>query len=98
MGDGGIYWKTKKQTSFALSSVEAEYMAMCQAAKEAIWLTGLLEDFGIDLQSPIVIFGDSQGAIALAQNPVFYPQSNITLHVNWFNMVGLQSNIFQPGS
>ena len=37
---------TKKQTSVALSSVEAECMVMCQAAKEAVWLTGLLEDFG----------------------------------------------------
>ena len=44
---------------------------MCQAAK----LTGLLKDFVIDLRSPIVIYGDSQGALALAQNPVFHPRS-----------------------
>jgi len=48
MGNGIVSWKTRKQTSVALSSVEAEYMAMCQAAKEAFWLTGLLEDFGLD--------------------------------------------------
>ena len=59
----------------ALSSVEAEYMAMCQAAKEAVWLTGLLEDLGIDLRAPPVIFLDNQGALALAQNPVFHPRS-----------------------
>ena len=52
-------------------SVEAEYMAMCQAAKEGIWVVGLLEDLGIDLQRPLVIFGDNQGALALAQNPAF---------------------------
>ena len=75
MGNGAISWKLKKQTSVALSSVEAEYMAMCQAGKEAIWLTGLLEDFGINLQSPIVVFSDSQGALALAKNPVFHPRS-----------------------
>ena len=50
-------------------------MAMCQAAKEAVWLTGLLKDFDIKLRSPLVIFGDSQGALALVQNPVFHPRS-----------------------
>ena len=75
IGDTAISWKTKKQFSVALSSVEAEYMAMRQAAKEVVWLTGLLKDFDIDLRSPIVIFGDSQSALALAQNPVliFHP-------------------------
>jgi len=34
MGDGAIPWKTKKQSSVALSPVEAEYIAMCQGAKE----------------------------------------------------------------
>ena len=48
---------------------------MCQAAKEAVWLTGLLKDFDIELHSPLVIFSDSQGALTLAQNPVFYPRS-----------------------
>jgi len=75
MGNGAISWKTKKQTSVALSSVEAEYMAMCQAAKEAVWLTGLLEDLGLDLRSPLIVYGDNQGALALTQNPVFHPRS-----------------------
>ena len=36
-------------------------MAMCEAAKEAAWLAGLLEDFGLDLWFPLVILGDNQG-------------------------------------
>ena len=50
-------------------------MAMCQAAKEAAWLTGLLEDFVFDLWSTLVILGDNQGALALTQSPVFHPRS-----------------------
>ena len=92
IGDGVISWKTKKQSSVALSSVEAEYMAMCQAAKEAVWLTGLLKDFGIDLRSPIVVFGDSQGAIALAQNPVFHPRSKHIAIQYHFTRELIQSN------
>ena len=34
---------------------------MCEAAKEAAWLPGLLEDFGLYLWSPLVILGDNQG-------------------------------------
>ena len=35
--------------SVVLSSAEAEYIAMCQPAKEAVWLTGLLEGVYISL-------------------------------------------------
>ncbi|MGH7239999.1 MAG: Ty1/Copia family ribonuclease HI, partial [Candidatus Saccharimonadales bacterium] len=38
LAGGAISWKTKKQPTVALSSVEAEYMAATQATKEAIWL------------------------------------------------------------
>jgi len=75
MRNGAVSWKTKKQPSVALSSVEAEYMAMCQAAKEAVWLTGPPEDLVLDLRSPLIVFGDNHGALALPQNPVFYPRS-----------------------
>ena len=75
MGNGAVLWRTKKQTSVALSSVEAEYMAICQAAKEALWLTGLLRYLGLKLRSPLVDFGDKQGALVLTQNPVFHPRS-----------------------
>ena len=65
----------EEQTSVALSSVEAEYMGTCQAAKEVAWLTCLFDDFRLYLWSPLVILGDNQGALALTQNPVFHPRS-----------------------
>jgi len=75
LGYGAVSWKSKKQTSVALSSVEAEYMAMCQAAKEAVWLSGLLEELGMNLRTPLIIYGDNQGALALAMNPDSHPRS-----------------------
>ena len=50
-------------------------MAMCQAAKEAAWLTGPLKDFGLDPWSPLVIIGDNQSPLTLTQSPVFHPRS-----------------------
>jgi len=58
----------------ALSLVEAEYMPMCQAAKEAVWLTGLLEDLGLDLRLPLIV----------TQIPVFHPHSkHITIQYHF---------------
>ena len=59
-------------------------MGMCQAAKEAVWLTGLLEDFGLDLQSPLILLSDNQGALALTENLVFHPRSkHITIQYHF---------------
>nr|GEW84676.1 retrotransposon protein, putative, Ty1-copia subclass [Tanacetum cinerariifolium] len=42
-----ISWKSTLQSTTALSTMEAEYMAMTEAVKEAIWLQGLLGELGI---------------------------------------------------
>ena len=55
--------------------MESEYAAMCQAAKEAVRLNGLLEDLGIEFRTPLIIYGDNQGALALALNPDSHPRS-----------------------
>jgi len=46
LNGGSVSWSSKKQTSIALSTTEAEYMSMTQAAKEIVWLRGLLEELG----------------------------------------------------
>ena len=38
LGGGAITWSSRKQTSVALSTVEAEYMALNVTMQEAIWL------------------------------------------------------------
>jgi|SRR5579871_5521089 len=77
IGSGAISWSSKRQPTVALSTCEAEYMAQTQAAKEAIWLKGLLVELS-DMHnnelnpSAVILYGDNQGAIALAKNPVFH--------------------------
>uniref|UniRef100_A0A2N9I8X0 Integrase catalytic domain-containing protein n=1 Tax=Fagus sylvatica TaxID=28930 RepID=A0A2N9I8X0_FAGSY len=61
-------------STIALSTTEAEYMAMIEAIKEAIWLHGLIEDLGI-LQEHVYLFCDSQSAIHLAKNQVHHSQT-----------------------
>ena len=65
-----ISWKSKKQTSVALSTCEAEYMALCLAAQEGKYLMSFLNEV-MDLnQTQFVISCDNQGANALAKNPI----------------------------
>lgn len=78
IGVGAVSWAAKKQSVTALSTTEAEYMALTQAVKEAVWLQGLIAELGGDaVQIPLL--GDNQGSNALARNPVFH---NRTKHID----------------
>ena len=67
-GNSPISWLSKLQKTVALSSCEAEYMALKEAIKEQIWLLNLFEQLGLTYtKTPIRT--DSQSAIALAHNP-----------------------------
>ncbi|CAI7741553.1 unnamed protein product [Closterium sp. NIES-53] len=52
VGGGLVSWRSKKQSEIALSSREAEYMAMYLAIKEIVLLRMLLEDMGAEQQGP----------------------------------------------
>ena len=47
VGCGAVSWETKKQTCVALSSTEAEYVALCQAAQESVWMMEFLGGLGL---------------------------------------------------
>ena len=49
-------------------------MALNQAAREAIWVSQLLEEFGFP-QRPVTIYSDSESAISLSKNAVIGPKS-----------------------
>eukprot|EP00252_Welwitschia_mirabilis_P025929 TRINITY_DN8284_c0_g2_i1.p1 TRINITY_DN8284_c0_g2~~TRINITY_DN8284_c0_g2_i1.p1 ORF type:complete len:122 (-),score=23.98 TRINITY_DN8284_c0_g2_i1:45-386(-) len=55
----------------ALSTTEAEYIAMTEATKEMIWLRRLLDWFELK-QHQYVIYCDSQSAIHLAKNVAYH--------------------------
>lgn len=70
-----VSWQTKKQPADALSTVEAEYMALSSAVKECIWLRLLLKELGFPQNTASIIREDNQGCIALASNPKFHERS-----------------------
>lgn len=72
--NGCISWESKKQRCVALSTAEAEYIALTEAAKEAIHLKMLFSDLGININN-VVIFSDNQAAQVLSKNPVISGKS-----------------------
>ena len=65
---------SRLQKSVALSTTEAEYMAISEASKEMIWLKNSLEELG-KKQADSALYSDSQSAIHLAKNPVFHART-----------------------
>jgi hypothetical protein len=62
-----ISWRSKKQPTVALSTCEAELIALCLAMKEALFLRGILIEIGLMTQQDAVpIHEDNQGALAIA--------------------------------
>lgn len=64
-------WRSKKQTCVALSTAEAEYMALASAAQEAVWMRQLLTDVKVNQTGLTLMFEDNQSAICMAKNPQF---------------------------
>ena len=66
-----VSWCSILQSTVALSTTEAEYMAMTEAMKELIWLQGLLDDLGIE-HDLLKINCDSMSVIYLEKNQVYH--------------------------
>ena len=72
---GTISWASSKQRTVALSSVEAEYMALTESAKQAMWTLQILENLKFDVDLPFSIYSDSEGARAISENNVFHKRT-----------------------
>ena len=63
-----ILWRSRAQKALALSSAEAEYYAMSEAAKEIRVIVQLLESMSVEVKKPIVVYVDNIGAIFMSEN------------------------------
>ena len=91
---GAITWRSKKQTMIALSSTEAEYVALSEAGREACWLRSLYEELGQKQIEPTLIKGDNDGSIAMARNPQFHKRSkHIDTRWHWVRDQVEQKNL-----
>ena len=66
LGGGAVVWRSIKQSSIADSTMETEYIAACEAAKESVWLKKFYTDLEVvsNMEKPLVLYCDNSGAVA----------------------------------
>ena len=66
-----VSWRSIKKSCIADSTMEAEYVAASEAAKEAVWLRKFLMELGVIAKAvdPMILYCDNSGAVAQAKEP-----------------------------
>ena len=68
-----ISWNSHKQSMVAHSTMEAEYMALSDASREALARKQFSQELRVPSSStPITILSDNQSALEIAENPANY--------------------------
>ena len=77
LNGGAVVWRSIKQSCIADSTMEAEYVAACEAAKEAVWLRKFLRDLEVvpDADRPLTLYCDNSGAVANSKEPRSHKRS-----------------------
>ena len=77
-----MFWQSKLQTEIALSTAEAEYIALSQALRETLPMSNLMREmdviFPLYLPCPkfvLKVREDNQSCIAMTNNPKFTPRT-----------------------
>jgi hypothetical protein len=70
-----VAWSARKQSIIALSTAEAEYIALTAVAQEVLYLQALITELYECIISPIPIYCDNQGAVALTSNSKFHART-----------------------
>ncbi|GJZ23825.1 retrovirus-related pol polyprotein from transposon TNT 1-94 [Tanacetum coccineum] len=74
LGDRLVSWSSKRQKSDAISSTEAEYIALSGCCAQVLWTRSQLTDYGLGFNK-IPMYCDNKRAIALCYNNVQHSKS-----------------------
>jgi hypothetical protein len=77
LGRSLVSWASKKQNSVALSTAEAEYIAVGHCCAQLLWMRQTLRDYGYKL-TKVPLLCDNESAIRMADNPV---EHSCTKHI-----------------
>eukprot|EP00253_Pinus_taeda_P017502 PITA_17502 len=75
MGSRLVSWFSKKQSSIALSTAEAEYVVVASCYTQLHWMMQTLKDIQITCTPPISILCDNTSAINISKNPVMHSKT-----------------------
>ena len=93
LNNRAVAWRSQRQPTVALSTMEAEYMALTEATKELLWMRRFLKELGHESNNPTNLFTDNQSALALSKNPVSHARvKHIDIH-HHFICDAIQDNV-----
>lgn len=75
MGSRLVSWFSKKLSSIALSTAEAEYVADASCCTQLLWMMKTLQDYQITCTPPISILCDNTSAIIISKNTVMHSKT-----------------------
>lgn len=90
LAGGAIIWNSKKLNMVALSSTEAEYKALLEEAKDAVWLRQIMGELHLPIDT-VKIFCDNQSAKAISKNPIQHFRTR-HFRLAWHYVRDLQAN------
>lgn len=79
---GAISWSCIRQNVIAMSSTEAEYVALSETCKEVVWIKRIAQELNIEIPDSITIYTDSQNSISMINNHDVQKFSNRTKHID----------------
>ena len=84
---GAVSWQSRLQRCVALSTTEAEYIAIAEGGKEMLWLKRFLEELGFK-QKEYKVHCDSQSALDLSKNSMYHSRTkHIDIRYHWIREV-----------
>ncbi|GJS65390.1 retrovirus-related pol polyprotein from transposon TNT 1-94 [Tanacetum coccineum] len=94
-----VCWSVKKQSSVAMSSAEAEYVAAVVCYAQVLWIKSQLTDYDV-LYDKVLIFCDNTSAISISNNLVLHSRTkhiDIRQKLNLvIEEIVLQSDLLEP--
>jgi hypothetical protein len=74
LNNGAIIFRSLMQKSQALSTAEAEYMALCAVSQDAVYLLQMLQEMGMGDNAPVSIMEDNQACMEIAGKDIVSPK------------------------
>ena len=94
MAGGPVSWKSKRSSTIALSTMEAESDALTEAIRETQWLKNLYSELNRPIKTPTLILKNNQSTIKTAKNPALHSRTKHTLLKYRYIKKARQAGIF----